>query len=525
MNSQYPLVSICIPTYNGEKYLSEALLSALNQTYSNIEIILSDDNSNDNTLSIAKSFKEKSSYPFYIMNHVPSGIGSNWNNCIENANGTYIKFLFQDDFLAPDCVEKMVSAVVEDNRIGLLFCKRKIVTDTNTLDNSWYKNWIVTFENLHLSWSNPIKKIQSGRKLLKDPSFFSKPLNKIGEPICTLLHKEKFKQAGLFDTELKQMLDHEAWYRLMKNSYVGFIDEELVSFRLHVHQTSFKNKVGLLNEKELYKKKIFSNLFYLLDFKVATNLFKDIYIFRSGKILNFYNGTKGFLRNLGLLRLLNNKPNKSVELISIHIPKTAGTSFGKILEKNYKNNLLKVYRGLIHNEFKNGRPINVNHSIKVIHGHFPYHINLRKKYPNAKIVTWVRHPVDRLISHYNFLRNYPKHGNIAHDILLDNQLGIIDFVKNPDCSSEVFVYKEYLQYFQQIKFEDFFFIGLTKQYEDHLKILSEKLGWQFSDVYSERKSQTIDSLTESEINQLKELLEEEITFYNLIQEKVENILV
>ena len=87
------LVSVCIPTYNGAPFLQEALDSVSQQTYRNIEVIISDDASNDKTLEIIQDFKAKASFPVSIYHHEPKGIGANWNNCIRKANGKFIKFL------------------------------------------------------------------------------------------------------------------------------------------------------------------------------------------------------------------------------------------------------------------------------------------------------------------------------------------------------------------------------------------------------------------------------------------------
>jgi glycosyltransferase involved in cell wall biosynthesis len=97
MRNTPDLISICIPTYNGENYILEALNSIKNQSYKNIEVIISDDNSNDKTLEICEKFKSEVDFPVYIYNHLPNGIGSNWNNCILKSKGDYIQFLFQDD--------------------------------------------------------------------------------------------------------------------------------------------------------------------------------------------------------------------------------------------------------------------------------------------------------------------------------------------------------------------------------------------------------------------------------------------
>ena len=100
--NQSPLVSICIPTYNGEKYIKECINSAINQTYKNIEIIISDDNSQDDTIDISKTILEKNNIVFKIItNKSSSGVADNWNNAIMNTTGKFIKMIFQDDYLYP----------------------------------------------------------------------------------------------------------------------------------------------------------------------------------------------------------------------------------------------------------------------------------------------------------------------------------------------------------------------------------------------------------------------------------------
>ena len=106
--AEHPLVSICLPTYNGETFLNEALDSIKSQTYPNLEVIVSDDASSDGTLRIIEEFKATVAFPVQVFNHEPQGIGANWNHCMKHAKGIYIKFLFQDDVLYPECVTEMV---------------------------------------------------------------------------------------------------------------------------------------------------------------------------------------------------------------------------------------------------------------------------------------------------------------------------------------------------------------------------------------------------------------------------------
>ena len=129
-NSLHPLVSICIPTYNGEAFITEALESAINQTYPNLEIIVSDDASKDKTLEIINTFKSKTSIPIHVFNHEPNGIGSNWNHSVRKSNGDYIKFLFQDDVLKLECISKMMELFLTHKNLGMVYCKRDFLYES-----------------------------------------------------------------------------------------------------------------------------------------------------------------------------------------------------------------------------------------------------------------------------------------------------------------------------------------------------------------------------------------------------------
>jgi glycosyltransferase involved in cell wall biosynthesis len=100
-----PLVSIIIPVYNAEKYLAEAVRSAMEQTWPNKEIIIIDDGSTDNSLSIAKSFESENIKVFTQTN---KGASTARNKGLEQAKGDYIQFLDADDLLSPDKLQSQV---------------------------------------------------------------------------------------------------------------------------------------------------------------------------------------------------------------------------------------------------------------------------------------------------------------------------------------------------------------------------------------------------------------------------------
>ena len=87
------LVSVCIPAYNNADYICETIDSVLNQTYKNIELVIVDDNSNDNTLEIIKHYEAKDNRVKVYHNDKNLGMAGNWNHCLELCNGEFIKLL------------------------------------------------------------------------------------------------------------------------------------------------------------------------------------------------------------------------------------------------------------------------------------------------------------------------------------------------------------------------------------------------------------------------------------------------
>lgn len=115
-----PLVSIIIPVFNGANYLSEAIDSALAQTYQNIEVIVINDGSNDNgaTESIALSYKDKIRY--YKKEN--GGVSSALNIGISNMKGEYFSWLSHDDLYVENKVEKQISLLLKYPPDTILFC-------------------------------------------------------------------------------------------------------------------------------------------------------------------------------------------------------------------------------------------------------------------------------------------------------------------------------------------------------------------------------------------------------------------
>jgi glycosyltransferase involved in cell wall biosynthesis len=127
LNSKKPLVSVGIPVFNGEKNLARALDSILNQSYSNLEIIVSDNASNDGTRGICEEYVRRDSRIRYIRQNKNIGAPRNWNAVVHEASGVYFKWASANDYCAPTMIEKCVEVLNGDPGVVLCYGRTQLV--------------------------------------------------------------------------------------------------------------------------------------------------------------------------------------------------------------------------------------------------------------------------------------------------------------------------------------------------------------------------------------------------------------
>lgn len=270
------LVSVCIPTYNGKKYLQEALNSVKNQTYKNIEVIISDDSSNDATLEICHRFKKEVSFPVHIYHHQPNGIGANWNYCLKKANGKYLKLLFQDDIMESDCIEIMMKYLLK-YRLEIVVSKRSIIDQNSepVTEGQWYDNFHdlqkpagIPAVDFYVLTKKNLKNLNSQR-YLND--------NIVGEPCVSMFTKKLYDRIGSFDENLHQVLDYAYWITILAKYDIGIIRKKLVKFRHHEQQASSINTGKGIDERKVLSDLFLAKMFWYIDRKMAKYYLKQKY--------------------------------------------------------------------------------------------------------------------------------------------------------------------------------------------------------------------------------------------------------
>ncbi|KIM09151.1 MAG: hypothetical protein KU28_00465 [Sulfurovum sp. PC08-66] len=224
MNIQ-PLVSICIPTYNSEKFLKEMLDSIVAQTYKNIEVIVSDNASVDGTSQIAREYCNKYQWNFF-QNKINIGAGANFNKLIELANGEYIAIYHADDVYMPTIVEDSIKAFKQNGEIGI------VGTMGVEIDSSG-----IEYKSISLP-----KSLTSKNEYSFD-DIFTSILNQEGLFLVTpsiMVRASIYQELGSFrlNERYKSAADYEMWFRIMQKNKIALIDKQLIRYRRHENQGS-----------------------------------------------------------------------------------------------------------------------------------------------------------------------------------------------------------------------------------------------------------------------------------------------
>ncbi|MFC1668295.1 glycosyltransferase [Chlamydiota bacterium] len=229
-----PLVSVIIPSYNSAQYLKEAIESCLDQTYENIEIIVIDDGSTDDTAILVKHYGNNITY-VYQKN---SGLASARNTGIKRAKGDYVQFLDADDIILKEKIEFQVNYLEEHKDNDVVYC------DVRYFENNDKK------ELIDLQLQHHTGHIL-GKLLLEN--FI--PLNVL------LFSRKCIEKIGVFKGDGSYLYGVEDWEYLIRIAYNGFlfgyIDEVLALCRKHSDSMSANilrmKKGGLDVMKEVRK--------------------------------------------------------------------------------------------------------------------------------------------------------------------------------------------------------------------------------------------------------------------------------
>lgn len=216
-------VSVIIPMHNSSKHLEECLQSVINQTYHNIEIIIVDDKSGDNSIELAKKFKDERIRIVELENNVGPAIAR--NKGIEESTGDYICFLDSDDYWAKDKLEKQVDFIEKNDYIftftGYMFLKNGKKHTAHVPSSINYN------------------------QALKNTTIFTSTV---------MINMTYLKKEDIYMPNIKSE-DTATWWKILKKGITAYgIDEPLAIYRVGEKSLSSNKLKALHRTWNLYKR-------------------------------------------------------------------------------------------------------------------------------------------------------------------------------------------------------------------------------------------------------------------------------
>lgn len=231
-----PLVSVGILTYNSSKYIIDALESVKNQTYKNIELIVSDDCSKDNTVDICREWIEENKSRFVNTTLITvdknTGTCANGNRRFAACKGEWLKGCAGDDALYPDCVEKYVHFIANHPEakfvVGKIREYKNTFDEDNVIDGHWAKFFNENNYILDLSSEEQFKMMLYGNSFIPPATFFNMAI---------------VRELGGYDEKYGILEDFPFYLKVLKAGYKFHKMDEYVS----KYRTSDTNVFGRMD--------------------------------------------------------------------------------------------------------------------------------------------------------------------------------------------------------------------------------------------------------------------------------------
>lgn len=236
-----PLVSICIPTYNSASYLRETLDSVVAQTYKNVEVIIADNASTDETVAIVREYAGK--YGFRLVVN-PSNLGplNNWNLLVSLATGKYVAIYHSDDVYEEEIVAESVQILEQEPEVALVGTLAQVIDGAGN-DLFRYELPLIIQKGSKRSYC--FDEVLAAVLGSGDQKIF------LITP-SLMVRAAAYHEAGKFDEEAyKSSGDYEMWLRIARRHRVAVIDRPLMRYRVHSKQGSEAERQKVLQVPDI----------------------------------------------------------------------------------------------------------------------------------------------------------------------------------------------------------------------------------------------------------------------------------
>lgn len=228
-----PTVSVLLPTFNYARFLPEAIESVLAQRGVDFELIISDDASDDGSDRLIERYARSDGRIRTLRRTENAGMVANWNLCLAEARGRYVKFVFGDDCLAaPDALARWCELLDRHPEASLAASARLIIDGRSALTGVWD------------DWREPGE--HAGPRVIARCLAADK--NLIGEPTAVMFRRASAARG--FDPRLRQIVDLEYWFHLLQHGSFVYEPTPLCAFRVHGRQQTAVNRAQAIGAVE-----------------------------------------------------------------------------------------------------------------------------------------------------------------------------------------------------------------------------------------------------------------------------------
>ncbi|WP_052694923.1 glycosyltransferase family 2 protein [Hymenobacter sp. AT01-02] len=244
-----PKVTVIIPNYNHVRYLPKRIESVLHQTEQDIEVLLLDDCSPDNSREVITQYAAQDDRIKLVFNEENSGSTFHqWNKGIALAQGEYIWIAESDDYADPVLLETLLRPMEKDSTIGLAYCESQMIDENN---NALGIHYIMPKELDGALLKQDF--IIDGIELVKQ---FMSFCNIVPNASGVLIRRSVLDQVGPADASYRLVGDWLFWAKIMATSKVAFVTTPLNYFRQHtnnVRSSTLRNGLALVEEARVMK--------------------------------------------------------------------------------------------------------------------------------------------------------------------------------------------------------------------------------------------------------------------------------
>lgn len=225
-----PKVSVLMPSYNYARYLPFAVESILSQSYSDLELIITDDCSTDNSREVVEHWKKRDPRVVGVNHVINRGLAGARNSGLAVSSGQFIALCDADDIWQPDKLKIQMEVFQRNQEVGLVHCDSAIIDGDGNPTGQLFSSMI---HRAGQPTSGNLFEELCQRNFLCNPT--------------VILRREAVQCAGGFDESLRSLEDWVCWAKVSKNYPFYYVDEPLVRYRIHGSGLSRNSKNMALN--------------------------------------------------------------------------------------------------------------------------------------------------------------------------------------------------------------------------------------------------------------------------------------